>query len=206
MGQEITDFIKNNGDTIGLVSQGADSLFSAYGDISGGMASNQASQYQASIYELNASQAAQAAQDAINNGIVQGQANQQNVAQLMANQKAAFAARGVQVNQGSPLNRAADAAMIGREDEQTIYDNAAKTALAYKMQGINYTNQANLARMRGASSETSGFIKGAGSLLSGAGSVASKWAALANKDQESPLATKQEAESETGPLGYSEFN
>lgn len=193
MGQDLTQFVKNNGQDIGLASDAVGAGLGAFGQISAGNAANAAGQYQASIYQLNAQQAAQAAQDAINNGIVAGQVNQTNVSQTIANQQATFAAHGVQVNQDSALQRATDAARIGKIDEQTIYNNAAKTALAYKMQGLNYTNQANLALMRGQAAQEAGYINAAGSLLSGAGKVASKWAVIANQDKSSPLAARSQS-------------
>lgn len=190
MGQDVTDFIKNNGDTIGLASDAVGAGLNAFGKVSAGNAASGGGYYQASIYQLNAQQAAQAAQDAIQNGIVAGQTNQIKISQTIADQQATFAAHGVQINQDSPLQRATDATRIGKVDEQTIYNNAAKTALVYKMQGINYQNQANLAIQRGQAAQEAGYIGGVGSLISGAGKVASKWAVLANSDKASPLVTR----------------
>lgn len=59
--------------------------------------------------------------------------------------------------------------------ELTIRSNAAREALGYEAQGSNFSAQSNLDRMAGNAAYSAGLTGAAGTLLSGAGTVASKW-------------------------------
>ncbi len=73
----------------------------------------------------------------------QRDANLQRVAtrQTIGSQRAAFAAQGVEVNDGSALEVQADTAMLGELDALMIQSNAAREALGYKAQAATYRQQ-----------------------------------------------------------------
>jgi hypothetical protein len=92
---------------------------------------------------------------------------------LKSSQRAGFAARGVALDEGSPLAILQDTDMMGEMDALTIRDNAEKEAWGARMQGANYSSDsAMLSARAGAESSTGAAF---GSLLTGAGAVASSW-------------------------------
>ena len=111
--------------------------------------------------------------DALQRGTKAEQAQRLKVAQLKSSQRAGFAARGVALDEGSPLAILQDTDMMGEMDALTIRDNAEKEAWGARMQGANYSSDsAMLSARSGAESPTGAAF---GSLLTGAGAVASSW-------------------------------
>ena len=123
--------------------------------------------------------------------------------QLIGRQRAVLAANGVDVNEGSAVDIQVDTAGIGKLDELTIRSNAAREALGYRYQaynarvagenyiadaanfaiqaenagreGASFTQQAYANRAAGQSAANAGNSAAFGTLLTGIGSVASKW-------------------------------
>ena len=136
-------------------------------------ATQQAYNYQAAVNKNNAQVAEWQAQDALQRGTKAEQAQRLKVAQLKSSQRAGFAARGVALDEGSPLAILQDTDMMGEMDALTIRDNAEKEAWGARMQGANYSSDsAMLSARAGAESSTGAAF---GSLLTGAGAVASSW-------------------------------
>jgi hypothetical protein len=136
-------------------------------------ATQQAYNYQAAVNKNNAQVAEWQAQDALQRGTKAEQAQRLKVAQLKSSQRAGFAARGVALDEGSPLAILQDTDMMGEMDALTIRDNAEKEAWGARMQGANYSSDsAMLSARSGAESPTGAAF---GSLLTGAGAVASSW-------------------------------
>lgn len=131
--------------------------------------------YKAGVDANNKILADRAATDATARGDVMQQQKATAAKQLLGRQRVAFAANGVDPNSDSALDLQSDTASAGALDELTIQSNAHREAAGYTSQGLNYQNQANLDRAAGADALASGALKGASTIIGGAGSVASNW-------------------------------
>lgn len=136
-------------------------------------ATQQAYDYQAAVNRNNAQVAEWQAQDALTRGAKAEQAQRLKVAQLKSSQRAGFAARGVALDEGSPLAILQDTDYMGELDALTIRDNAAKEAWGARMQGANYAGDASMLSARAGAESPSGAALN--TLLTGAGAVASSW-------------------------------
>lgn len=136
--------------------------------------------YQAKVSRNNAIVAEWQARSAILAGASQEQTLRLKEASLAGSQRARLAANGVDVSQGSAFNIMADTKYMADKDVGTIRQNAEKKAWAYRTQGQSDLDNAALLDVtavntrRGASaiSPSSAYM---GSLLTGAGQVASGW-------------------------------
>lgn len=70
----------------------------------------------------------------------------------------------------------ADTAKIGEIDAQTIRANAARAGYNYRVQNVNFENEATMKAMAGANAFEAGKLGAFASLVSGASSVGAKWA------------------------------
>lgn len=120
----------------------------------------------ARISELQARKAR--AQGADRVAIRTAQAGQQK-----ATQRAALAANGVVLNEGSAAELQASEDLLKELDVNAIQSQALDAAWGYKMQKVNYQNQALMSRASAAG--ISPFAAGLTTLLTGAGQVASQW-------------------------------
>lgn len=132
--------------------------------------------FQADMASINARIAEQSAQSALDAGNRQVGALTLKAGQLKSGQRAAMAANGVDLGQGSAAEVLASTDLMKEIDVNTLTANAVRSAWGYRTQGVNYQNQALLARS--AASSISPMASAATSLLSSAGSVASNWYAL----------------------------
>lgn len=143
----------------------------------GAMKSAQAEQdalnYQADTAAQNAAIADQRAKLALQIGQKDEAAVRMKTAQVASAQKAAFAANGVVVNDGSAAETQAGSLFTGEKDALTVRDNAAREAWAAKVQSTNYTNQSNYTR--DAAGKVNPRQAGILSLLGGATSFASRF-------------------------------
>lgn len=147
----------------------------AYGQIKAGDAEKRQASYEAEVLRNNAAIAYMAADDTLEKNKVVVQERGVQTAQTIGEQRAAGAAQGVDVNQGSITELAVDAARIGALDEKTATENAKRQALAYIMQGKSFEKEAEAALIRGRDAKSSSRISAIGTLLGTAGSVATKW-------------------------------
>lgn len=122
----------------------------------------QAGDAQAAIAKQNALVAGYQAKDALARGTEDVGRNQMKVAAIMGSQRVAGAANGVQLDTGTALAIAEDAARLGSLDSQTIMLNARREAWAYKVQAKSGLYQGQL-------DQNAGNSNALGSLLTGAG-------------------------------------
>lgn len=148
----------------------ASSAMGAYNQSKGTKA---AYEYQAAVNRNNATLAEWQARDAITRGQRAEQSQRLKTAQLKGSQRAALAARGVALDEGSALNILDDTDFMGEADAMTIRDNAAREAWGARTQGANYESDASMLSARAGAE--SPFKAAAGSLLTSAGSVANSW-------------------------------
>ena len=131
---------------------------------------------QADIAEANAAIAEVGAQSEL----ARGQREEQNVrmrtAQLKGSQRAALAANGVDVGEGSALNILDSTDYMGEVDANTVRANAIRSAWGYRTQGMN--QQVDAVARRGTAAGISPGMASATSLLGGATDVASTWYTL----------------------------
>lgn len=122
--------------------------------------------YQSKVAKANAKLANYQAADALARGSVAEFRHRQQVGKLVGAQRAGYGAQGIDVNDGSALDVQADTAYMGELDALTIRNNAAREAWGYQVQANDSMLQASLARSQG-------ITGAAGTLLGGAGSLAS---------------------------------
>lgn len=89
--------------------------------------------------------------------------------------KAAQASSGLDVNSGSAAQIQKSQQLVSDIDMNQIRSNAAKTAYNFDVEAVQDKNQGQLYAMAGANAAAAGQINAESSLISGAGSVASKW-------------------------------
>lgn len=140
-----------------------------------GQAQKQAADYQAAVDRNNAVLAQRQARDAAERGQAEQQAAMRKTADALGRARASYASRGVEGNFGSPLEVMGDMAQFGQLDTSTIRGNAEREALGYEAQASNSRASATLREMQGDNAAAAGTIGAFGSLISGAGSVASNW-------------------------------
>lgn len=160
---------------VGIGSSVLGGILGIQGQKKAGEASMNQLAYQAGVAAQNAKIAEQNAVYAV----IQGEksAGQYGLAaqQRMGNIVTAQSASGLDVTSGSAKRVQESQETLTRMDLATIRDNAAKTAFDFKSQAAQYTTSAlmNLMGIKDVRSATETGI--AGSLISTAGSVASKW-------------------------------
>lgn len=148
---------------------------SAVGQLQAGKAQAAQLNYQAAVSRNNSILAQRAADDARLRGEEAARREASKTKQLAGRQRAALAANGQLVDQGSALDLTDDTMQIGKLDELTIRSNAEREALGYEAQGANFQAGSELNRMGAANASTASIGSAFGTVLTGAGNVASKW-------------------------------
>lgn len=134
-------------------------------------AESQAASYQAQVARNNAIIANQQADAEILAGQRQAEIQSMQTAAKVAKIRAAFGARGVDVNSGSAVDVQASEREIGKIDSETALSNAQQKAYGYRSRASGYTAQAGLYdQKRGSIPEAAGWEIG-GTLLSRASSL-----------------------------------
>jgi hypothetical protein len=158
---------------IALGASGAGAIMSAGGAYSKSAADRSAYETQSTALSNNAELECAAAGDAIR----RGQTAQVNAAlrarQVKGQQIAAMAANGVALDEGTPLNILTDTDLTAANDANVIAMNAAKEAWGYNVRAGN--DEANAALLRRRAEMESPGRSAATSLLTSAGTVASRW-------------------------------
>ena len=133
----------------------------------------QAFEYQAKVAGNNALLEEWQASDALVRGGHSEQAQRLRTAQLKGTQRASMAARGVALDEGSPLSILQDTEYMGELDAATIRSNAEREAWGHRTQATNYRNDSLLLSARASASDPN--MAAVSSLLSGGGQVAASW-------------------------------
>jgi hypothetical protein len=156
---------------VGLGAAGT--LMSTIGSINNAKAQKATLAYEAAVALNNQKIANYQADLAVQNGEVAEQTQRLKTAGMMGDQRAALAANGVDLGEGSATEILATTKFMGERDALTIRDNASRQAWAYKNQGANYAAEAAADKATG--SAINPTMAGVSSLLTGAGQVASAW-------------------------------
>lgn len=173
------------------IMQGAGAVTSAFGAYSSAKGQKQALRLDADMADLNATLADEQARSALYQGQKEEQSSRLQTARLKSSQRAAFAANGVDLTQGSPANVLTSTDYIGEIDADMIQANAVRAAWGNRAEAVNLRSQARSARTT--ASAISPFGAATTSLLGGASSVASSWYASTKTGaiQDSLNATKK---------------
>lgn len=161
---------------ITAVSGLAGAGLSAVGAVEGGKATAANDKYQAAVASYNAQIADQNATWAIQSGETQAANQGLKTRATVGAEKAAEGANGVDVNSGSAANVRAGTQSMGLLDAMTIRSNASRSAYGYQVQATNDTAQSQLDTSAAGQAVTAGDIAGGAGLLSGASTVAGKYA------------------------------
>ena len=132
-------------------------------------------EYQSSVAQNNQIIANQKAEDAVERGKLEERSHRIKIAQLMGQQRAGAASRGVIVDAGSALDIELDTAAIGELEALTIRDNAEREALGFRQQGEQFGAEASFLGSTGKSLSSGAALAGLSSMLTLAGPVAKKW-------------------------------
>ena len=158
-----------------MVLQGLGAVAQAQGQRHAAEAKANEYRYQAQVDDNNRKVALWKAQDAKDRGAKEEASLRTKVAQLKGRQKSALAASGVEIGDGSALDILGDTAALGELDALTIRSNAEREAYEQKVNASNLAANASMKRMGADNAIIAGRIGARTSLLSGAGSIASKW-------------------------------
>lgn len=150
------------------------------GAVTGGIgayysAKNQVSnlKFQADMAGINARISELGARQELFKGQQQVGAASMKAGQVKSSQRAAMAANGIDLGEGTAAEIQATTDLVKEIDMATLEANAVRSAWGYRTQGVNYQNDA---LMRSATARTiSPYASAATSLLGSAGSVATSW-------------------------------
>lgn len=161
---------------LGLAASLIGTGVSALGAINSAKAQAANASYQAQVAKNNQTIADQNAQYASQAGAAattQAALKQRAQTAEVASEEAA---NGIDINSGSPRQVIASENELGQLNTATTAQNAALNVYGYKTQSTNFGAEATLQQQVASQAPTAGLISAGGTLLSGAGSLASKWA------------------------------
>lgn len=131
--------------------------------------------YNAQVADNNQVLADRAAKDALARGATADQQKANATNALLGRQRTAFAANGVDANSGSAVDLESDTSAAGQLDQLNIQASSQREAAGFQQQSLNYGDQAKLDEAAGQDALDAGNLKGASTLIGGAGQVASSW-------------------------------
>jgi hypothetical protein len=111
----------------------------AYGQVQAGRSSARVAEFNAQMAELQARDAERRGGEAANR-------HRQQVTRVIGSQRAALAAQGVDVGDGSALDMQIDTASLGELDALQIRNNAAREAFGYRASAIDSRRRGRLGR------------------------------------------------------------
>ncbi|NHN85804.1 hypothetical protein GOB93_14300 [Acetobacter musti] len=157
---------------MGLVGAGVSGGLGMAGSLINGFSQAAASKTEARVDRLNAAQAANNANVAIDQGYLNAQKDYQEGSAKLGAQRAQMAANGVTLDSGSALDvQQATGRNTGMTVGSDLYDANAR-AVAYRNQATSYDNEARAARANASNAITGGAI---GGTLAAGSAFASKW-------------------------------
>ena len=147
---------------------------SVIGSLQQGQAAKAQANYQAQVSRNNAKIAEWQAQDAEQRGLEQEREHRRNVQRLMGSQQAAIGGSGFEIGDITSQDLLSDTAMMGEADAWTIKNNAAREAWGYRVQGSNFSTEAEMNKVAGKRAARAGIMQAGTDLLSGASRFAGK--------------------------------
>ena len=169
--------------TLAMVSSVASAGMATVGAVQGANAQKAQAQYQSKIAannsiiaQQNADYEESRAADALARGRTEAAGIQRRVAALEGGQREGFAAGGVLVDTGSPLDTLADTNYLGKMDVHTALSNSGREAAGYYQNAATLKNDsamslASSSMYKNAASNISPIFAGASAAVSGAQQV-----------------------------------
>lgn len=145
----------------------------AGGAYNSAQAQKQSLLYDAQVADNNATLAEWQARDAITVGNLKEQSVRMQMAGVKGSQRAAMAANGIDLTQGTAVDVLTSTDYMGERDALTVRNDALRSAWGYRTQGVGYQDNARMSRT-GANS-ISPTAAAATSLIGDAGQVAAHW-------------------------------
>jgi hypothetical protein len=143
--------------------------------------------YQADIAETNARLSEMGAQSELARGQREEQSVRLRTAQLKSGQRAAMAANGIDLGEGSAAEILTSTDYMGEMDANTVASNAVQSAWGQRTQSLNFKNDALMARATASGINPSAAAMT--SLLGDAGKIAAQWSSM-NKSGAKPSTSK----------------
>jgi hypothetical protein len=153
---------------------------SAAGTIAGGIASQNASNYQAAVANNNSIVAQQNAVHAEQAGEVSAENQSLKGAAEGGKVKVAQAANGVNVNSGSALDVQVGERETNQLNTETVFQNDLMQAYGYRVQSENFQSEAALDKAKADEAVPAAVLSATGSLLSSASGIGGKWSGSLN--------------------------
>ncbi len=144
------------------------------GGLYGGVSAFKASQYQAKVLENNAKTQDTNRSNALIAGNERESRIRMQVARTIASQRAAYAANGVDVDVGSPVDIANSSRLEGEADVAVAHYQALQEAYGFSQEAWSDRANAKLAKAEGRNKLIGSFLDAGSSYLSGASSLRKK--------------------------------
>lgn len=149
-------------------------VVSVVGTVVGAVAQANAANYQAQVAAQNQKIAEENARMASVAGQQELYAQGQKTRAAIGSAKSTLAGAGVDVNTGTAADLMDAMAAMGSLDSLTTRHNTALDVRGWKVQGLNYGAQSQMAKMQASAAMTSGLFDAASSFLGGASQIASQ--------------------------------
>jgi hypothetical protein len=157
---------------LGALSTG----LSTVGGVLGAVNSYQQGMFQSKIASYNAQLANQNRQASLTSGQNAEEIKRMQTGKLVGSEAAATAAGGIDVGSGSPEAVREATRMAGEYDALNIRYNAARQAYGYSQEAFSDLLQSKVAKQNAVSGLVGGLFNAGSSFVSGASSLADKWA------------------------------
>lgn len=141
------------------------------GPVAQGVGASRQAAYEGSVARLNASQSVDKSRDAIARGQDELKIYQGKAGQTMGDQRAAFAANGIEVGYGSAVDVQADAQANSLADQKTITSNYTRERQGFLIDASNYMGESAAAKSRQRGAVISTALNVAGTALGAASQV-----------------------------------
>lgn len=133
------------------------------GGLLGANAAKQAGDAESELGQQNAAFARAQARDALRRGAIDEAQLKQQIGQIIGSQRAGFAAGGLALDSGTPMDLALDTERIGAIDVAQIRLNAANEAWGFRTRARSLDYQASLAKKSGTQAALGTLLGTAGS-------------------------------------------
>ena len=160
---------------LSLVSGSIGAIGQFRGQRAAGNAQAAQANYAAAVARNNIIIAERNAAAARDKGDAEAAAQRIRTRQLIGRQRTSLAGSGQVVDEGSALDLVLDTAELGKMDELTIRNRAEREALGFEAQASGFAGEAKLRTLTASSAKSAAKTNSLSTLLTSAGSVASKW-------------------------------
>lgn len=159
--------------TLAMGMQAGGGAMSAVSSYYGAAMQKDALQHQADLNQINAQMSDVAAEQELKRGSEEAGQVKLQAANMKSTQRAALAANGIAIDEGSAQNVLDSTDYMTNQDVDTVRANAVRAAFGQKTQSMNYRMQAGT--QRASASAINPGMQAFSSLLGSAGNVSQSW-------------------------------